>query len=299
MWRRTSRDRVVFLGIVLATVTLLTLDFRTGVIDGLSGAVSQVMGVFQTGVRTAVRPIEGLVDGIRDLGSLRAENERLRRENATLRRQAETYTDLARENAVLRELNTLEGSLALETVRARVVGASLSGLERSAVLDKGREAGVVEDRAVLAPEGLAGRVVWTGGRTAKVLLLRDSQSAIGVRIGETGETGVVNGTGGRLLRLELVSRAALDQGAVKRGDTVLTSGHQGGIFPPGIPIGRVEDVELAPRGTAYTILVRPFARLSRLDIVSIVVGQGEVVEAVPTPSPGAVEPTPATEGDDA
>lgn len=297
MWRRTSRDRIVFVGLVLATISLLTLDFRTGVIDGMSSAFGEVLGVFQTGVRTVARPFESFVGGVREFGSLRAENEELRRENQILRRQAETYTDLARENARLRELNTLEGSLDLDTVRARVIGASLSGLERSALLDKGRSSEVTVDRAVLTPEGLAGRIVWAGRQTAKTLLLTDPQSAIGVKIGETGETGIVTGTGGRLLRLELVSRSALDQGAVKRGDIVLTSGYQGGIFAPGIPIGRVEEVTLASRGTTYTILVRPFARLSRLDIVSVVVGQGEVVEVAPSPVPDG-RPSPSPQGDD-
>ena len=297
MWRRTSRDRAVFVGLVLATVSLLTLDFRTGVVDGMSSGFGEVLGVFQTGVRTASRPFESFVGSVRELGALRAENEELGRENQVLRRQAETYTDLARENARLRELNTLEGSFDLETIRSRVIGASLSGLERSALLDKGRSSSIAVDKPVLTPEGLAGRIVWAGRQTSKALLLTDSQSAIGVKVGETGETGVVTGTGGRLLRLELVSRAALDQGAVKRGDVVLTSGYQGGVFPPGIPIGRVEEVDLAHRGTTYTILVRPFARLSRLDIVSVVVGQGEVVEAAPSPSPGA-RPSPMPEGDD-
>jgi rod shape-determining protein MreC len=120
-----------------------------------------------------------------------------------------------------------------------------------------------------------------------VLLLTDAQSAVGVRIGESGETGLARGTGGRNLELELVSRAALDRGGVQPGDQVLTSGYQGGIFPPGIPLGRVERVTLAPRGTSYTISVRPYARFSQLDILSVAVGSAEVIEPEPTPTPEA------------
>lgn len=270
MWRRTSRDRIFVGLLILATVTVLTLDFRTGALQGLSGGVTQVIGVFQAGVRTVARPIEGVVESVQGLRGVRAENEQLREENQLLRRQAEAYTDVARENARLRELLQLESSLELETVSARVIGASLSGLERTALVDKGSESGLEVDSAVLGPEGFAGRIIWVGPQMARVRLITDPQSAVGVRIGDIGETGSVVGTGRDELRLELVSRAALDQGAVRRGDVVTTSGYQGGIFPPGIPVGRIEEVQLAERGADYTIRVRPLARLSRLDVVSVV-----------------------------
>jgi rod shape-determining protein MreC len=284
VWRRTARDRLFIVILVLLTVTVLTLDFRTGILDGVAGTTSQVFGVLQSGARAFVQPFEAVVRNIGDLGGLRDENRRLRAENLRLRRQAETYTDVARENSRIQSLLQLEGSVGVRSVYARVIGASLSGLERSATINKGRSSGILPDRAVLSAEGLVGRVVWSGGRTAKVLLITDGESAVGVRIGESGETGLARGTGGRNVEIELVSRAALDQGAVKPGDVVVTSGYQGGIYPPGLPVGRVENVTLAPRGTSYTISVRPFVRFSQLDVLAVAVGT-EIVESPPTPTP--------------
>lgn len=265
--------------LAVATLAVLTLDVRTHVFDGVSGGVEEIVGVFQAGVRTLVRPVEAVVSGVAGIGRLRDENTALKRENEMLRRQSETYADVVRENARLTEMAGLTGSLDLESITARVIAVSLSGLERAATVDKGSSSGVVVQSAVLGPEGLVGRVARTGSRTAKVLLLTDSQSSIGVKIGRTGETGVASGTGGGVLRLELVSRAALDRKDVKPGDIVVTSGHQGGIFPQGIPIGLIDDVSLAQRGTTYEITVRPFVRLSRLDVVAVV-----------TDEPGTAEP---------
>lgn len=289
MWRRTQRDRIFIAFLVLATVTVLTLDFRTGVLDGVSTGTEQVFNVFQGGVRGFVRPFESVVRSIRDLGSLRAENRKLREENVRLRHAAETYPDVARENARIQALLQLEGTSGIRAVHARVIGASLSVLERSVTINKGRSTGIVQDKAVLAPEGLAGRVSWSGSSSAKILLLTDSQSSVGVRIGESGEIGLALGTGGRNLRLELVERAALDQGSVKPGDIVLTSGYQGGIYPAGLPVGRIESVKLAARGVGYTISIRPFVRFSQLDIVSVAVSTAEVIEAPPSPSPRSQE----------
>ncbi len=284
MWRRTLRDRVFIAILLLCTVTVLTLDFRTGILDGVAGTTSQAFGVLQSGVRAFVSPFEAVVRTIDDLGSLRDENAQLRAENNRLRRQAETYAELARENSRIQRLLQIEGSEGVRAVHALVISASLSGLERSATINKGREDGVVPDRAVLSAEGVAGRVVWAGARTAKVVLLTDGQSAVGVRIGTSGETGLARGTGGRNMEIELVSRTSLDQGAVKNGDYVVTSGYQGGIFPPQLPVGRVENVTLAPRGTSYSISVRPLVRFSQLDVLAVVTGT-ELVEAPPSPSP--------------
>ena len=285
MWRRTARDRVFIAFLVLLTITVLTLDFRTGVLNGVSSATTQAFGTLQGGVRAFVRPFESVVRSVGDLTSLRERNEQLERELRTLRHQADTWTDIARENRRIEELLKLESSSGVRAIAARVIGASLSGLERSATIDKGRGSGVVPDHAVLAPEGLAGRITWAGRDAAKVMLLTDAESSVGVRIGESGETGLARGRGGANLVLELVERGALDQGAVKPGDTVVTSGYQGGIYPEGLPVGRVEKVSLAERGTSYAITVRPFVRFTQLDVVSVAVASSEVIEAPPSPTP--------------
>jgi rod shape-determining protein MreC len=270
--------------LVLSTITVLTLDFRTGILDGVASGTARGFNSLQGGVRGFVRPFESVVRSINDLGTLRDRNERLEAENRQLKRQLEAAPDAARQLSRVNDLLVLESTSGIRAVHARVIGASLSGLERSATINKGRDAGVAPDLAVLSPEGLVGRISWAGGSSAKILLLRDAQSAVGVRIGESGETGLAKGTGGANLELELVERGALDQGSVKPGDIVLTSG-QGGIYPEGLPVGRVEDVDLAARGTDYTISVRPFVRFSQLDIVSVAVATGEVIEAPPTPTP--------------
>jgi rod shape-determining protein MreC len=286
VWRRTARDRVFIAFLVLSTVTVLTLDFRTGVLKGVAGATQQVFGALQGGVRGFVRPFESVVRSIGDLGTLRSQNQRLREENLRLRRELVLFPELARENDRWRKLFQLQDSVGIRAVDARVIGASISALEQAVTIDKGRNSAIVPDRAVLAPEGLAGHISWAGATTAEVMFITDPESAVGVRVGESGETGLVRGNG-RDLELKLVSRPALDQGAVKPGDMVVTSGYQGGIYPPGVPVGRVEKVQLASRGTSYKIIVRPFVRFSQLDVVAVATSIAKVVEAPPSPTPGA------------
>lgn len=287
MWRRTARDRVFIAFLILSTVTVLTLDFRTGVLNGVSGETQSAFAFLQSGVRGFVRPFQSVLQSIGDLGSLRHENSKLRAENLRLQHELEVYPDVARENQRLTSLNQLQDASGIQAVQARVIGASISALEQSVTIDKGRNQGIVPDKAVLAPEGLAGHITWAGGNSAQVTFLTDLQSAVGVRVGNSGETGLVRGNGPTSdLKLDLISRQALDQGAVKQGDMVVTSGFQGDIYPPGLPVGRVEKVELAARGTAYTIFVRPFVRFSQIDVLSVAISTTQVVEAPPSPTPG-------------
>ncbi|HVE92893.1 MAG TPA: rod shape-determining protein MreC [Actinomycetota bacterium] len=269
MWRRQTRHRSVIVALVLATIVVLTLDFRTGLIDGLSGATTEAVGVFQAGVRTLVRPVESAFGIVGDFGQLREENRGLREENERLRRQEGISRGLVRENARLKELSKLEDRFDLDRIRARVTGSSLTGLEKVVTIDKGSASGVVDDAAVLGPEGLVGRVLKSERHSSTVLLLTDSQSSVGVKLDKSGETGLVRGTGRPTLSMELVAPEALKERKVRVKDVVLTSGCQGGIFPPGIPLGQVERVDPEPRGHDYAIEVKPFARLSALDIVTI------------------------------
>ena len=108
MWRRTARDRVFIGLLVLATVVILTLDFRTGVLQGVSGVATQVVGVFQGGVRSFVRPFQSIFRTFGDLATLRDQNRTLVEENRRLRLETETFGDVARENVRIRTLLQLE-----------------------------------------------------------------------------------------------------------------------------------------------------------------------------------------------
>jgi rod shape-determining protein MreC len=126
----------------------------------------------------------------------------------------------------------------------------------------GARDGLGKDMAVLAPEGVVGRVVLTSPRAAKVQLLIDRNAAAGAIIERTRVEGIVVGSGDGRLRLDYTSATA----EVKAGDEVISSGTDG-IYPKGFSIGIVENVERGGRG----IVLRPAVDFSKLEHVLVVV----------------------------
>ena len=127
--------------------------------------------------------------------------------------------------------------------------------------------------AVIAGDGVVGRVVVPSGRAAKVQLLIDRNAAAGALVARSRAQGVVKGVGDDRLELQFVSEAA----DVATGDLVVTSGIEG-IFPKGFTIGHVDAVEKT--GPSYKrITVRPAVNFSSLEEVLVVLTPTPVREA--------------------
>jgi rod shape-determining protein MreC len=105
----------------------------------------------------------------------------------------------------------------------------------------------------------------SGGST--VTLLTDATQSIGVTFGSAGYQAVVHGQGpGQALDEDFVVPGT----PVHKGETMYTSGLQGGLFPAGIPVGTIQETHLHRGATEVSISVTPLADLSDLDYVDVV-----------------------------
>lgn len=215
----------------------------------------------------------------RDRARLQDENERLRRDLAVLKGWAQTAQRLEVENRRLKGLLQYRNPAELSFLSARVIAKSGGGFGDSMLVTAGARDGVEKDMVVLDENGVAGRVIEVGGWTARILTLRDFDFRLPVTVEEAGQRGILSGTGGKAPRLKHVAQ----EGAIKPGMHVITSG-QGGIFPAGLPVGLVKDVE--PEG----ITLAPHARPDRMEIVRIVRYKLDVPKQDPAAAP--VPPSP-------
>jgi rod shape-determining protein MreC len=160
-----------------------------------------------------------------------------------------------------------------KTVAAQVIGSSGSDLSRSIYIDKGENAGLKPDMAVITTGGIVGKVWLVYPSTSLVLMINDQSSGVGVFLEKSRLQGVLRGTPNGELILERV----MNDEQVVSGDAVLSSGGDQ-IFPKGLPVGTVNNVG-AGKDLFLSIKVKPAADLSRLEEV-LVVTEKEEREAV-------------------
>ena len=142
---------------------------------------------------------------------------------------------------------------------ARLVAATSGSVVRTAMISAGTRDGVGVGMSVIAAGGLIGRIVETGTHAARVLLLTDPATRVPVVVQRTGQAALAVGRNSPVL--ELSDRVGAEV-PLRAGDRLVTSG-DGGVFPPGVPVGSIiaADVEpsqvrpaTSPTGTAFVVI---------------------------------------------
>lgn len=266
----TRRSRAILAPLVVLVAVLLVLDIASGPGGPTDRARGVVAAVFGPADRLVSGLGRSLADGAHGLtGSARRDQDALRRENDALRLSSLTTQDDRRRVVELDALLHTAGLGTYRIVPARVVAFSTAqAVHRMVTLDAGTRDGVRPDLTVLSGNGLVGRVLRAGPTTCDVLLLTDSDFAVGVRLESTGLVGVATGAGQGPLGFRLLDA----QTTVQPGARLVTLGSAGGRpFVPGVPVGQVRDVRTAAGTLSRTGQVTPFVTVETLDLVGIVV----------------------------
>jgi len=228
-------------------------------------SIDRVRGLIIDGLAPVLDALSRPIDVLRDLSAeiqghlnLKAENERLAEEVERLRSWQATARRLTDENRDLRSLTGLPNDPLASFASARVVADSGGPFIRTVLIGAGERDGVRRGQAVATGDGVVGRVVGTGHRAARVLLLTDLNSRIPIVIQGTRLRAMLVGDNSARPRLEYLPSGA----TITPGDRVVTSG-DGGLFPEGLPIGVVTAVE------SHVPRVQLFVDLERLDFVRI------------------------------
>lgn len=276
MNRDTRRTRLLLALLLVTSISLITLDYRSSgdgdrsTLDGLRSVAAAVFGPVEQVAAAIAAPVGDAVESVSGLGAGRDEAARLRRENQELTRRLRT-SELDRNRAAeLDALLRLAGAGQYRVVPARViaVGAAQT-FSWTVTIDAGTRDGLRPDLTVLNGDGLVGRVKTVGPTTATVLLVIDPASSVGVRLEGSMEVGFTTGQGlGDAVDLQLLD----GQSTVVRGDRLVTFGSQGDLpYVPGVPVGEVLRVRGTPGSQTRTAAVQPYVDFSALDLVGVVV----------------------------
>ena len=271
--RRAATQRVAPPLLVLLSATMVLLGKADQVVfESLRVSVTDTASPALDVLSRPLAALGHLTDHAREFVAVYQDNLRLAEENERLLNWQQAALNLASENARLRELLKLTPEPATTFITARVIANSGGAYVRSLMVHAGSENGVERGQAAVTGDGLVGRVSEVGSRAARVLLVTDLNSRVPVIVEGPQQRALLTGDNS-----ERPCLLYLDAGAeIKVGDRVVTSG-QGGVFPPGLPVGFVASLDgEAPR-------VEPYVELSGVEYLRIV--DYGLADGLPKPVP--------------
>ena len=237
-----------------------------------TGFVQQVLAK-PTGVVT------GFFEDVKGLINTYEENKELKKRLDELAQLEVNVQLLAKENAELRDILDKEDTLRdFKPIQATVIARNADRWEELLIINKGKTNGIEKNMAVVTANGLIGKVKSTQQFTATVQLLSamDPTNRISAEILRGEDESIYGTIEGYDEKRELLKLKRIPNDAeVKKGQLVVTSG-MGGIFPAGLPIGEVVDVEPDEFGLNQTAYVKPGANL--YDIKDVIVVEREMIQ---------------------
>lgn len=267
---------VAGLGALLGASLLIISVFRPETFSGLRAMAADAAapaGEAGAAGRTGTQGFFEAIAGYYRAGSRNAELEEEVRLARVRLAEAEA---LRQENARLKAVLGLTEREPEPIAVARLIGSTSASVRRIGYISAGRNDGVRPGMPVTSPMGLVGRVLETGARSSRVLLLTDSESMVPVRRAKDNLVAFAEGRSDGSLRLRLVN---LGINPIKRGDVFVTSG-AGGLFRPNIAVAVAHDI--TRDGAIAHLLSNPAAT----DVVVVEpIWQREAFEAVQQPLP--------------
>jgi rod shape-determining protein MreC len=279
------KRRIVVGGLVLASLVLITVSFRSSALDGVQGAGAAVLQPFEVAADRVTRPFRDTVGWFRGLVDAKNDNKRLRAENEALRQQHIIDESAIQQNVELQKELHYSGppsTADFDRVDAAVLANPQGVLDQSVTIAAGRNRGIVAGSVVVEPTGdpngtgaLVGTVDRVLSDSARVMLVTDSQSGVtAMDLTDPKVVGTVRrgGGSGDVLILDRVPK----EPPVHVGDTIITAGNLGAgplrsKFPRGIAIGSVSSQSVNDANLFQNIQVKPLVDFTSIESVIVLV----------------------------
>lgn len=252
--------------VVLLTIVIVGSKYDIAL---LSSAADIITYPFQKTVTILSDKIGGVSRYFKNLDTLIADNEELAKENERLVYENTILEQFRNEN------NQLKGLLEIEqryrdypSVGANVIGRDPGNWYKVFRIDKGSTDELEENDVILSSGGLVGHIIETDTFSSKVLGIIDDRSYVSAKVVRTGDIGILRGD------IELTNKGMAKmeidiESEVVKGDQIITS-HLSDVYPPGIPVGIVEEVTIGKNGLTQYAYVKPFVDFKHLENVLVI-----------------------------
>jgi rod shape-determining protein MreC len=278
----SANARLLFFG--LLSIALLIADARFDALGGMRQGIGNVLYPVQ---RVLLVPRDAIALGgtyATEITSLRQENAELKRIEALNAKALLQIEQLANENKRLRDLAGARERAAARSVLTEVLYETRDPFTRKLVLDKGAQQQVTIGQPVIDAKGLVGQVTRVFQFSSEMTLVTDRNMTVPVVLQRTGMRSVAFG-GAAPGRLEL--RYLASSADLREGDLLTTSGLDA-LYPPGLPVGRIERIERGGDNDFVKVLVAPTAEIQNNHLLVIL--QVDTSAIPPAPPAETIDP---------
>lgn len=261
----SALSRLVLL--IALSLFLMLADVRFKLVQPLRASIATALYPFQW---LALQPVDLAQDLSAYLADLKLAQRRARLLQQELTQQhvrTGQLEHLELENSRLRQLLDLGQRLQTPAQAAQVLYDASDPFSHRVVLNKGALQHVLEGAPVMDAHGVLGQVTRVYPFTSEVSLLIERNFVIPVINTRTGARGLLYGeTGAQDKMLEL--RYILPNADMKISDLLATSGADG-VYPPGLPVARISQIDASQSSTFVRIQAQPLAQLQDIAYVMI------------------------------
>ncbi|HEY8605680.1 MAG TPA: rod shape-determining protein MreC [Noviherbaspirillum sp.] len=284
----SARAKVVFFSLI--ALALLIADARLRSLGAIRQAVGTALYPLQV-VALLPRDAAYMVgDYFSTLSAVQRENQRLKQQEVANAQTLQQMQLLTAENAQLRKLLDANERLPVKSVMSEILYDARDAFTRKIILDRGSRHGVRPGHPVIDDVGVVGQVTRVFPFTAEVTLLTDKDQAIPVQVVRNGVRSIAYGQGhaGTLdLRFMPVNAD------IRNGDVLVTSGIDG-VYPAGLAVAKVSQVESKSSDAFARITCQPLAGIDRNRQLLILMTEENFPER-PAPDDGKADKKPAPE----
>lgn len=226
--------RTKILIIVIAIILTSSLNFFQKKVKNFFYLISEPIQkvLWQAGMNTS-----DFFEAILEVKNLKKENEGLKLKIQELLSENSSLKELRKENEILREALNIGLAKEFQLNLSQIIGKDVS--RDSILINKGLKDGIKRGFPVITPEKtLVGKISEVFDNFSKVILITDKENSFDAKVVDSGIYGVIKGKGNFQAYLDLIPKNE----EIKEGDLLITTS-LGGIFPPGLLVGKVKEVK--------------------------------------------------------
>jgi len=245
--------------LVIASITLMTVDHRWHSLEIVRSALSSVIYPLQYTIDLPIRFYYWADEALSNQQTLLQKNREFEARHLENRVQLQKLDIIEKENDRLRKLLSAIPKTTERLLISEIINVDVDPYRQLILLNKGSSHEVYQGQPIIDALGIMGQIIHVGPLSSTAMLITDASHAIPVQVNRTGLRAVAVGSG----KIDQLNLRHLPQSVdIKIGDLLITSG-LGGAFPPNFPVAIISKVE-RPAGEPFAIIeAKPHAQLDK------------------------------------